>query len=295
MFRTTFAVLSLCGWCSAQTPADPKLEFEVVTLKASPPDPRGYVVGCTGGPGTKDPELFRCQNMSVGNMMSRAYDIPHYRLSGPDWMDSPIFQLNARVPAGTTKEQFQMMLQNMLADRLKLTIHHETREYPMYEMVLAKGGPKFKPAIENPPPSADADVPARRPAPANGPNLDKEGYPIVTGEGMAMTNGKARMHQPKCTMETLAARIAGQLGKPVKDATGLTGKYEITIYWATGDGPRKSSSGASSSEPETASEPDSAPTFLRALQDQLGLRLEPKKGPVDFIVIDHVEKTPVEN
>jgi uncharacterized protein (TIGR03435 family) len=94
-------------------------------------------------------------------------------------------------------------------------------------------------------------------------------------------NGRGRMYQPALTMEEFAEFLTGQMASPVTDATGLKGKYEISLYWTT--------------EPLKAADGDAGPTLMRALQEQLGLRLEAKKGPVDFLVVDHIEKLPTDN
>jgi len=179
------------------------------------------------------------------------------------------------------------MLQNLVIDRFHLAVHHESREMTKYDLVLAKSGPKFRKAAETPPPNPDA-----APAPPAGPfrlTTDKEGFPVLAAgrPGMAMTNGRVRMYQPAFTMEKLAQQISFQVGKPVTDATGLAGEYEIALYWASDNLPAPK---ADAGDPA-----DTGPTMMQALQEQLGLRLEQKKGPVDFLVVDHIDKMPTEN
>lgn len=267
------------------------MEFEVASIKPSPPpEGRGIRVSCTGGPGSKDPTLFTCENMSLNNLVCNAYEIAYYQLSAPDWGMQTRFHVNARVPAGATKEQFRLMLQKLLADRFKLVVHHETKDFQKYELVVAKGGPKLKPAAPPPAPKDDA-APSSAPAERTGPHLDKDGYPAVGSDrpGMAIMNGRARMYQPGVTMDRMAGMLAGQTGSPVTNATGLDGKYDISLYWQGGGGMRASASadGAAESEP--------GPTIFEAIQQQLGLKLESRKGPIDILVIDHAEKTPIEN
>jgi len=108
--------------------------------------------------------------------------------------------------------------------------------------------------------------------------MAKDGYPAVT-EGMAAGNGRARIVYPRRTMEFLAGMLSGQLHHPVIDATGLTGNYDIALYW----------------DMSGTSNPDAGPTLEAAVQSQLGLKLEQKKGPVDIVVVDHAEKVPTEN
>jgi uncharacterized protein (TIGR03435 family) len=111
--------------------------------------------------------------------------------------------------------------------------------------------------------------------------LAADGYPqLPKGITMAWMNGRARWQDPKGTMETLAGVISGQLGKPVTDSTGLNGKYDIALFWA-----------AESRKPED----EPGPTIFSALQDQLGLKLEQKKGMVEMLIVDKAEKVPTEN
>ena len=185
------------------------------------------------------------------------------------------FDIRARVPEGTTREQFAFMWQNLLADRFKLSVHRETRESRTYELVVAKGGPKFKP-------STVAD--ANGPPPDRGQlRLDDNGYPSFGPghPGMAFSKGHARIYRPDMTIQFLAMQISAQLAAPVNDLTGLEGKYEISVYWAS-DGLLETS-------------PDAGPSLTEALQDQLGLRLESKKRPAEFLVVDHAERVPTDN
>jgi len=284
MTRTLAALLLL----AASAPSAEKPEFEVATIRPAPPMGAGPVtVGCTGGPGTKDPGLFTCRSMSLSNLVTLAFHIEFYRLSAPDWMTpmSPLFDLSAKIPPNATKEQFEAMLQNLLADRFRLAVHHETREMTLLTLVVAKNGPKFKEAVATPPPAPGVDTTRPADLPAR-PTLDKDGYPAFTGRPMStFMNGRARLYQPRMTMQALATRLSHQLRAPVADATGLAGQYEIGLYWVS-DAPLRA--------PPQA-DVDPGPTLSQALQEQLGLRLESKKGPVDFLGVDHAEKTPADN
>jgi uncharacterized protein (TIGR03435 family) len=285
---------------------EPKLEFEVASIKpAPPPDGRGMRVGSRGGPGSKDPGLYTCENCSLSDLVSNAYSLQRYQLTGgPSWMGNERFMISAKIPEGATKEQFRLMQQSLLADRFGLKFHWEKKEMQLYEMVVAKGGIKMKEAAAEEPAAADA---APRPAGAPGPpKLDKDGFPILPpGRGgmMIMTQGRARSRNSEVTMESLAGMLAGQLNKPVIDATGLKGKYDYTLSWVperfgmapsniTGGGPPPSGEGVGAGG---APDGDAGPTLLVAVQQQLGLKLEPKKGMVDILVVDHIERVPTEN
>jgi uncharacterized protein (TIGR03435 family) len=234
-------------------------EFEVASVKASPPT-HGPAVGCRGGPGTDDPGLFACSNQSLRNLVALAYRIDFSQLSAPDWlMDSGlVFDLEARVPQGTTTAQFSIMFQNLLTDRFKLAIRRETKETQQYDLVVAKGGPKFLGTSA----------------------LAKNGCPALpSGQSMTVAHGQYVLHIPNWSMEVFSNQLAFLLHTHVRDATGLTGNFDIAMCWT----------------PENTTGPDSGPTLQQALSEQLGLRLESKKGPVEMIVLEHAEKLPTEN
>ena len=293
MTRIALSLLAvLAGGYSVHAQQSTKLEFEVASIKPSPSAAgRGEVtviVGCYGGPGNNDPSLFVCQNASLSNIVTVAYGIAYWLLSAPDWMSSTRFDLRATVPEGATKDGLQVMLQNLLADRFKLSVHHESREIQRYELRVAKGGPKFKEAAPS-----EAKAPDSAPASAFPPKFDTNGCPVVDPRGGGMfTRTKARWYWPDTTMERLASMLSAQVRGPVADLTGLNAKYTIDLCWNPDNSVRASAPGADSAA--LPSEP-SGPTLMQALQDQLGLRLESKKGPVDFLVVDHAEKSPTEN
>ncbi len=278
-FVCLLAVVQACGVCCAQS-TDAKAEFEVVSVKPSEAPGNGMRrVGCDGGPGTKDPGMFRCTNMSLSNLVTRAYGIAYYQLTGPDWLQQQMFEIQAKVPEGATKDQVAAMILSMLQDQFKLVAHHDSKELAKYDLVVAKGGLKIKESAEEPPRPPDGAPP--KPAP-----MAKDGLPeLGPGHpGMAINGKRAILYYSHWTMTQFASMIAAQMAKPVTDATGLTAKYDIGMHWS----PENLRAGDSASDPD-------GPTLQQALQDQLGLRLEAKKGPVDFVVVDHCEKTPAGN
>lgn len=351
----TGAILISFGWgyvpkARAQTP-DGQPSFEVATVKAAPPPSvikgsgdRSLVMmmGSRGGPGTNDPGRYTCNNCNLQMLMVQAYGVESYQLTIPSSMESERFDISAKVPEGTTKDQFNVMLQNLLAERFKLKIHRETKEGQIYELTVNKGGVKMK---ESAPPEpakdagADAPPPGPPPLPFNGGKLtlDKDGFPVMPkgpggGRGpMTMRmNGKARMQFEQESMEEFAKVLARQLAKPVNDLTGLKAKYDFTMTWdganlggglfgpggrgqvafafstagpggppPGGDRPGADRGGSAASDGTTplsaGSDGEGVPTLFGALQSQLGLKLEPKKGQMELIVVDHVEKVPTEN
>ena len=282
----------VCGVACSQ-PSDFTLTFEVASVKASPPrPPNGLIrVGCTGGPGTTDPGRWTCQNMTVLNLISNAYNLKRYQMP-LDNFEGDRYEITATMAASTTREQLREMLKNLLKERFKLAMHFEKKEVPGYELVVAKGGVKMKqaqPPKDNP---DDGKAPER-----DGPlQRDKEGFPILAPreDAMAIMGGKARWVSLQCTIDRIANMMVNQLNAPVTDATGLTGKYEVNMFWQAGgflDGVLR---GAPAGSEPVSSQLD-GPTIFTALQDQLGLKLQSKKASIDALVIDHLERVPIEN
>jgi uncharacterized protein (TIGR03435 family) len=272
-----FAVLLVLTSVGAYAQSADKPEFEAASIRAAPTGAGGVTVGCRGGPGTQDPGLFTCQNISLSNLVTLAYHLEYYRLSAPDWMTPMLmFNISAKIPPNTTRGQFEVMMQNLLADRFRLSVHHENREMTQLSLVVAKNGPKFKEAVETPAPRNGSDN-AKAAVPLARPTLDKDGFPAFTGRPMStFTNGRARLYQPRMTMQALAVRLSNQLRTPVTDTS-------LRAAPPTDPGTLPQADG------------DAGPTLMQALQEQLGLRLESQKGQVDFLVVDHAEKVPTEN
>jgi uncharacterized protein (TIGR03435 family) len=269
------------------------------------------MMGRRGGPGTKDPGLFSCNNCNLSMLITQAYNIKSYQLSLPGSLDTDRFDISAKVPDGATKEQFRLMLQNLLAERFKLALHREPKEMQVYDLVVLKSGLKIKEAVEEPAKDADADAPPPSPLAGRGgrgPNLDKDGYPVIpkgcNGCIMVVGGGKARMHMEKETMQGFADMLSDQQSRPVTDATGLKGKYDFDVTFdmdrmgmGRGGPPPPPGGGAAGSGGDSplSADSDMGVPLAGAIQSQLGLKLESKKGQVEMIVVDHAEKVPTEN
>jgi len=271
----------------AQT-VPPDLRFEVASVKAAFPDP-GTPARWSGvpGPNNNDPGRFSARRPLV-NLVLTAYDIPIYRLVDPDDRLMPLVDVEAKMPTDTTREQFNVMLQNLLADRLGLKVHWAGREIDMYALVVTKGGPKFKvAALDSPQASDDASK-------NGGPDkVGSNGFPIPPpGNGPwigAAPGGKMGMRGHKETVAELASAIGPRtLPGLLTDATGLTGKYDYTIFWSM-----SATSAAWHGTPITGD--TDGPSIFDAVQDQLGLKIEKRKEPVQVLVVDHVEKKPTDN
>jgi uncharacterized protein (TIGR03435 family) len=301
--KCCIAVLLLGFALVAQTP-DSKLVFEVASVRPGSPNP-DYPPGIfstKGGPGTPDPGQINYTGVPMRELLRQAYGFNQmYQLSAPAWMENTTFDIVAKVPAGATRDEFNVMLQNLLAERFDLVAHHETRELPGYEMVIAKGGPKIKESSD-----AAAEPPTRSPT-GEPPRLkmekDRDGLPqLAPGSNtMAMfpiPNGN-RYSARQQPLSALARLLTNPLGKPVVDKTGLTGKYDFNLTFVRDE--RTSANMVRNPGPSTAAtNPADAvnngpPDLFTAMQEQLGLRLDQKKIPVDVLVVDRAEKTPKEN
>ena len=323
--KVAFCLAAICLWLHAQT-AEKQLTFDVASIKpAEMPTMMGgrgvmRKMGPTGGPGSKDPGRITYPMTTVRNLMMIAYDVKSYQISGPPTIDSERFEVKATMPPDTSKENFKIMLQNLLAERFLLKLYKETKELPMYSLTVGKKGPKLKEASEAPPPEAEA---APMPLPPPGQmKMGPDGFPIMPlpggGRGglfMMMMPNRARLMAQRQTMKDLCDRLSMMLDKPVTDATGLTAKYDFTLTYLpegmnSGMGvmmmgppppppPGGSGGGAASggggAGPDKAPEVETPPDLFSAIQAQLGLKLDAKKGPVEMLVIEHVEKGPTAN
>src|SRR5260370_19868003 len=124
--------------------------FEAASIKpAAPLSGMGMRVMMRGGPGSPDPGQITYSNVSLKNVVMTAYGVKGYQISGPKWLDSERFDIVAKIAMGATKEQFEMMLQNLLAERFKLAVQRETKDLPIYALVVGKGGPKLKESVDD--------------------------------------------------------------------------------------------------------------------------------------------------
>jgi bla regulator protein BlaR1 len=199
----------------------------------------------------------------------------------PKWVATDRFTIQARAEGSPTKDQFRLMMQSLLADRFKLELHFETREAPIFGLTLIKPGKleaKLRRHAEGPPCDAAAE-----PASA-------ELFPQVC-DVYAMTMGPsgARLGSRNTTMDLMASSLAGpgRLGRPVVNQTGLSGKFDFVIAWTPEPDIRRPVD--KDTIPDTP-----GTTFLEALREQLGLKLEATRGPIKILVVDHVE-SPSEN
>jgi len=294
----------------------PKPEFDAATVRPSAPITDGRIrVMMSGGPGTPDPGRLNYENVTLRSVLTKAYGVKTYQISGPAWLDSERFDLTAKVPAGTSKEQFGLMLQNLLAERFKMTLHREKKELPAYALVVGKGGSKLKPSAPEEPASDPAAPPPPPPSPGGirmNPQMGRDGFPQMPagmgGRGMAvmMMPGRAKVQANRTTIARLTEMLEQQLDRAVIDETGLQGNYDFTLVFEPdasrgmmgGMGGMLAGMGRSGpGGPDGQHQPDSEPAanLFTAVQEQLGLKLDARKSPVEMLVIDRLEKTPTEN
>lgn len=227
------------------------------------------------------PDGFIASNINAKTLISNAYGIKDDLITGgPDWISSTGYDIDAKVTSfdspdvhQLTRDQHNQMLQSLLADRFHLVVHNETKDAPIYELTLAKGGPKL---VESKP----SDTPPQgSPAVPPGAVVKTFGAPI-SGPLIRMMPGQ--FSAQAMSVAQLADMLSRQLHRTVIDRTGLTGKYDITLKYTP------------DSSPASADAADAGPSIFTALQEQLGLKLDASKGPVKTLVIDHIER-PSEN
>jgi uncharacterized protein (TIGR03435 family) len=196
------------------------------------------------------------QNVRLNSALKWAYQLQDYQISGPAWLKSERYDIFAKTGTPVPEEELRRRLQSLLADRFKLKCHRETKVLPAFALVVAKDGPKFERAVGG-------------------------------GESRITPVGK---QQPGFTLEVLntsisqlADRISGSMGAPVVDMTGLKDSYNFTLD-------------ISRYIPGDSLNPEDMPAILsQAVQEQLGLKLTPKKLPLEILVVDRVEQVPTAN
>jgi uncharacterized protein (TIGR03435 family) len=290
---SSFPATAGAAQAAATSPAPPNLpemRFEVATIKPSPADARS--LSAPHG----SPENFNARMATVESMIAFAYGIPfslgmsvdpaHFFLphpeslvGGPTWVANDKYDLTAKADAATMEvwsklpkkdqqEELKRMLRALLEERFHLVMQHETREMPAWALVVVKGGPKFGATAGPPPDLNDGSDPAK-PFDSSKPyqgrwKLDRG---VIRGQDVTI----ADFDQMLWSQREIESR-------KILDHTGLSGKYDLTLKWGSVDDPRESD----------------GPSLFTAIQEQLGLKLESTKAPMDVLVIDHIER-PSEN
>ena len=250
----------------------PTLTFDVASIRESKPD---LAVGFTvSGTDPAHSSLVRLSNYDAVNLLIAAYGVDPAQLVGlPEWIGhfGPLFNVEAKADEATDERlaklsdkqarlEKQHMMQVLLADRFQLKVHWETKEGPIYELVVAKNGPKLQPGGS---------------MPLSPEDLKWTKLPPIHQRGNGVKGYEFSCHS--CTLQSLVQNLTLQMGKPVIDKTGLSRTYDFVLQYK-GRGP------------DANDDPSVWPPLLTAVPDQHGLKLQPAKGEKQFLVIDHMER-----
>jgi uncharacterized protein (TIGR03435 family) len=265
-------VFVLVTFSQAQTTVSKKPEFEVASLKLNKVSEGSPALG--DQPGGR----FVASRVPLRRLMQFAYRGNQDFIGGPDWIDTDRWDIEARAPEGavprraspldvTKPDAMALMVQSLLEERFKLKSHQETRELPLYELTVAKGGAKIKLSEDQTPPAAV----------------------VATGNGArgAAAPGDVRLNRSSIeakgqSLELLAAALGALYAdRPVLDKTGLKGLYDFRLQWTPDRGP-------------SAAAAPQGPSLFDALEEQLGLHLSSGKGPLPVLIIDNVQR-PADN
>jgi uncharacterized protein (TIGR03435 family) len=239
-FVLAAATLAAAG-VSAQSPSP---AFEVASIKRNASGSLNANAARVAG------DRYRAENVSLISLLRVAYAVQEFQIAGhPDWANVDRFDIDAKMDAGANARDWPLMLQRLLADRFKLAVHRESREGPIYMLVVGSNGPRLT---------------AADPSKRLNPGGDFSASPTqIIGTGVSMAE--------------FAMRLSRSIGVAVVDRTGLDGAFDLKLTWPPDD--RFVGRGASAS-----------PTIFTAIQEQLGLRLQPGRGPVEMLVVDRAEK-----
>jgi uncharacterized protein (TIGR03435 family) len=224
-------------------------------------------------------------NAPLTMLIQRAYSVQGFQVvGGPAWINTDGYDIDAKPESNTDQKRMWLMLQTLLADRFKLSMHHETRNLPVYDLQAVKGGPKLQAPQGGACSEVLTGVPEpgqQRPAPPCGPGL------IGAGTGLTMEGISV-------SMPAVAKMLSTLMGREVVDKTGFTGRFALHLEFAMDDALAGLPNPAGPDASGQPADPAARPTIRTALQEQLGLKLQASTGPVDAFVIDHVER-PTEN
>ena len=245
--------------------------YDAVTIKPDKSGSGNTMINTKG-------DTYQASNITLKMLLVQAYGIRSGLITGlPPWAESAHFDVNAKIldyDAETMKNltptQRHAMVAALLVERFHVKVHTEVKTLPVYELVVAKDGPKITP--REPAPAVDPDHPAAPPQP---------GTPGRGGMNTHSTNGAMDLTANAVKLENLVLTLSNQLDRNVIDKTGLTGEYDLHMKWTLENAPQPLAD-------------DAPPTLFTAIQEQLGLKLQPGKGPVDTLIVDHVEQ-PTEN
>ncbi|MGD0773876.1 MAG: TIGR03435 family protein [Candidatus Solibacter sp.] len=257
-----WVVIASCLGVAQHATIQPTFEVAFVRVAAPQSDGQPVRMNCVGGPGSSDPIRLTCTNAPLKMLMCIAYQVQYYQVTGPGWMDTDGYDIAAKIPSGTSADQYRRMLQNLLSERFQVALHHDVKNLPTYSLEVAKSGSKVRRS------AAGASA-------QSGMSADP-GIAVNTSGRFVRVTAHA---QPLSKLAGFLSTLLG-VGAPVVDKTGLTGDFDFDLQFT----------------PETALSSDAdGISLVAALDSQLGLRLAVTRNPVDILVVDHAAKAPTEN
>lgn len=270
------AIYFLTRIAVAQSPTEHP-EYEVASVKLNTSGTQ--MVRINGGLGSP---RFAATNMSLRMLITFAYNVKNFEISGEKGViDAGRYDIEARsAVAKPTEEQSRLMLQALLADRFRLTVHRETKEVPVYALVPVKGGSKLAQPKEGSCVKFDPASPPRPPTPGQPP-------PMFCG-GVMM--GPNALRGVGISMKQFVDALSNILGRPVIDKTGYAGTFDAALEFSPEGVDMASLFGGMTFMVSQPPPDDSRPSIFTAVQEQLGLKLESQKGRAEFLVVDHAEK-----
>jgi uncharacterized protein (TIGR03435 family) len=267
--------------------APPRPEFEVASIKPTTvaPDVTQVHVGVQ-----IDGAQVHCTYLSLKDYIRIAYQVKEYQITGPEWLASQRFDIHAKLPEGG-RGQFRDMLQNLLTDRFAVKMHRDSKEFPVFGVVVGKGGLKMKESPLDPETQAGFSVAAEGSA---------RGTTVNFGRGAYFSLADNKFEARKLTMAQLADSLGRFVERPVVDMTELKGTYDLTLEFTPEEYRvlliRTALSAGVNLPPEVMRllEGASDESLFKGLQ-AMGLKLESRKAPLEVLVIDSASKTPTEN
>jgi uncharacterized protein (TIGR03435 family) len=268
---------------AAAQQSDP--EFEVASIKPAAPlegamaamrnGPMADNIFCNGGPGTPDPGRFTCSGATLKQLLIRSSKLKAYQIQGPAWIATERYDIQAKVPPGTDAEGLRLMLRRLITERFQIQSHPESRTQQAYSLTVAKNGPKLKPP--QPKITDPAELMAANNARMAGMMARRQAGERGPTRSMGLRSG---------TVTRFAELLSQHLNALVIDETVLDGEYSFDLTWSPDE---------AAPRPADSDNAPTGPTIFAAIQEQLGLKLESVKKPIDVLIVDRAEKTPIEN
>jgi uncharacterized protein (TIGR03435 family) len=282
------ALLAPALLVAAQRQTSGKAEFEVASIRLFDPSASGQLLAGLHVDGAQ----IRAVGLSLRDLLSLAYEMKTTLILGPDWTASERFVVSATLPAGSTGAQLPEMFKALLADRFQVKLHKDKKDFAVYALLVGKGGLKMK---ETPPDAED-----------DGPNTNVvntrtgSGTSVNFGHGTSFTFANNRFEAKKLSMALFTPNLERFADRQIVDMTGLTAQYDFA-FDVTPDEYRAMSlraavwAGAALPPEALKMLEASSPAALGDALQQIGLRLDARKAPLDVLVIDDALKTPIAN